>query len=119
MAPTTVQTSLTKSASKGDSLIYVAASTDWKAGDKIALSPSYGVYSEYETVTINEVYSNGSVSISPLNYNHYGSSSLFSTPYGKIDVNAHVGHLSRNIQIIPGPDEGWGVNVLVYGFTDG
>lgn len=34
-------------------------------------------------------------------------------------MNTHVGHLNRNINIVPGPDAGWGVNVLVYGFLDG
>lgn len=120
VAPTTVQTSLTQSAFAGDSMIYVAASTDWQVGDKIALSPSYGIYSEYESVTITAVNANGSISILPvLQYNHYGSSGPITTPYGKIDVNTYVGHLNRNVQIVPGPDYGWGVNVLVYGFMDG
>lgn len=34
-------------------------------------------------------------------------------------MNTHVGHLTRNIQVVPGPDYGWGVNILVYGFVDG
>ncbi len=42
VSPATVQTSLIRSASVGDTEIYVDASTDWKVGDTIALSPSYG-----------------------------------------------------------------------------
>lgn len=70
-------------------------------------------------MSITAINSNGSVSISPpLKYNHYGNDSLITTPHGSIDVNTHVGHLNRNIKIIPGPEYSWGVNVLVYGFND-
>ena len=91
----------------------------WSVGDSIALSPSYSKYFEHETVKITAINANGSLSISPpLKYNHYGSTSLISTPQGSIDVNAHVAHLNRNIKIIAGPDYSWGVNILVYGFND-
>ncbi len=70
-------------------------------------------------MTIASVINGTAVSVSPLKYNHYGSSSPFSTPYGSIDLNTHVGHLNRNIRIVPGPDAGWGVNVVVYGYMDG
>jgi hypothetical protein len=29
-----------------------------------------------------------------------------------------VGHLNRNIQIVAGPDAGWGYSVIVYGYRD-
>jgi hypothetical protein len=120
IAPATVTTSLKASAKAGDTSITVASSTNWTVGDTIALSPSYGNYNEYESVNITGFNSDGSISISPaLQYNHYGSTSTISSPYGSIDVNTHVGHLNRNIKIVPGPDYGWGVNLLVYGFLDG
>jgi hypothetical protein len=118
VAPTTVTTSLTAPATKGDKVISVASSTDWAVGDVLALSPSYGNYSEYEQVTITAINNATSISVTPLQYNHYGSGAAITTPYGSIDVNTHVGHINRNVQIVPGPDYGWGVNVLVYGFND-
>ena len=30
-----------------------------------------------------------------------------------------MGHVNRNIKIIPGPDAGWGFTVIVYGYMDG
>jgi len=98
----------------------VKRSNDWAIGDTIGISPSYGNYAEYEKVTITGFNEDGSIAISPsLQFNHYGSSGpLTAGSYGTIDVNTHVGHLNRNIKIIPGPDVGWGVNVLVYGYTD-
>lgn len=119
VAPSSVQTSLTEPALAGSKVIKVEDSAGWQVGDRIALSPSYGVYSQYEEAKITAINESGIFVESALRFNHYGSPSLLSTPYGSIDVNTHVGHLSRNISIIPGPDEGWGVNVLVYGFMDG
>lgn len=117
--PDTVSTTLTASVSKGATVISVASSSNWTVGDVIALSPSYGKYDEYEEVTITAINSATSISVTPLKYNHYGSASPISTPYGSINVNTFVGHLTRNIQILPGPDTAWGVNLLVYGFLDG
>jgi hypothetical protein len=88
-------------------------------GDQLALSPSYGSYLEYETVRITSIVNANTIQVSALMFNHYGSPAPLSSPYGSIDVNTHVGHLNRNIQIVPGPDYGWGVNLLVYGFMDG
>lgn len=119
VAPTTVTTTLTAPASKGDKVINVASSTDWAVGDELALSPSYGIYNEYEQVTITGINNATSISVTALKYNHYGSPSSISSPHGSINVNTFVGHLNRNIQILPGPDTAWGVNLLVYGFMDG
>lgn len=119
VAPTTVTTTLTAPASMGDQVINVASSTNWTVGDVLALSPSYGNADEYEQVTITAINNASSISVTPLQYNHYGSTSPISTPYGSINVNTFVGHLNRNIQIVPGPDTAWGVNLLVYGFMDG
>lgn len=120
-APETVKTFLTKSASANDDKIFVKSSSEWAIGDTLGISPSYGNYAEYEQVTITAInIDEGSVSISPpLQFNHYGSDGpLTAGSYGKIDVNTYVAHLNRNIKIIPGPDVGWGVNVLVYGYLD-
>lgn len=119
-APGTVQTFLTAPAKKDDTKLHVKSSTDWAVGDILGISPSYGKYSEYEKVAITAINADGSVDISPaLQFNHYGSSGPFTAgSYGNIDLNTYVAHLNRNIEIIPGPDVGWGVNVLVYGYTD-
>ena len=119
-APGTVQTFLTQPAKKNDLKIYVKSSTDWTVGDTLGISPSYGNFAEYEMVTITAINSDGSIGISPaLKFNHYGSSGpLTAGSYGTIDVNTYVAHINRNIQVIPGPDVGWGVNVLVYGYED-
>jgi hypothetical protein len=118
--PSTTKTTLAQSAFAGDTTIYVANSSQWVIGDNLALSPSYANYSEYEIVIISAVHSNNSIDIvSPLKFNHYGSTSLITSKFGQIDVNTYIGHLNRNIQIVPGPDYNWGVNILVYGFMDG
>lgn len=39
--------------------------------------------------------------------------------YGQLDTRARVGHINRNIKIVPGPDVGWGFNIITYGFLDG
>lgn len=56
----------------------------------------------------------------PLAYTHYGSASItVNSTYGTLDARTNVGHINRNIQIVPGPDAGWGYSVIVYGFLDG
>ena len=57
---------------------------------------------------------------SALQYTHYGGSSAnLNTEYGTLDQRARVGHLTRNIKIVPGPDADWGFTVYVYGYRDG
>ncbi len=46
-APTTVTTVLTKTAFRGDTVINVAASIDWRIGDTLVLSPSFSNSTEY------------------------------------------------------------------------
>jgi hypothetical protein len=72
-------------------------------------------------VTITGVNFNGSISLAaPLAHTHYGSSSLtINNNYGTLDTRTQVGHVSRNIQIVPGPDSAWGFTVIVYGYMDG
>lgn len=102
--PTNTRSTLTQSVFTGDTSITVANSSQWKIGDSLVLSPSYSKAYEYELVTIKSI-SNGSVElVSTLKYNHYGSSSLLNSSYGTIDLNTQVGHVSRNVQIVSGPD---------------
>jgi hypothetical protein len=55
-----------------------------------------------------------------LAYTHYGSGSItIDNNYGKLDTRTRVGHVNRNIKIVPGTDAGWGFTVVVYGFQDG
>jgi hypothetical protein len=70
-------------------------------------------------VIISAINANGSVSLAaPLTYTHYGSSSLtVNNNYGTIDTRTQVGHVNRNIKIVPGPDAGWGFTVIVYGYS--
>ena len=57
---------------------------------------------------------------SPLQFTHYGSAGLtINNAFGTLDARARVGHVNRNIKIIPGPDAGWGFTVIVYGYMDG
>jgi hypothetical protein len=119
--PNTISTYLTQSAMSGSSTIYVASSAGWVAGDSIALAPSFSNPYEYETVTISSINSDGTLSVTPaLKYTHYGSNSItISNSYGSLDARCRVGHLTRNIQIVSGPDYGWGFNMIVYGYMDG
>ncbi len=120
-APNTVSTYLIQSALKGSTKLFVASTDGWLAGDSIVLSPSFGTYSEYETATIQSINDDdGSITITaPLIYTHYGASSTtINNNYGKLDTRARVGHVNRNIKIVPGPDAGWGFSLTVYGFMD-
>lgn len=38
---------------------------------------------------------------------------------GTLDTRASVGHVTRNIKILSGPDNGWGYSVVVYQMWDG
>ena len=121
IAPTTVSTVLTKTAFKGEKVINVAASIDWKIGDTLVLSPSFSTYSEYETVTIAAIFPDGSVTLTnPLQYTHYGAPTVtIDNQFGRLDTRTRVGHVSRNVKIVPGPDADWGFTTIVYGYNDG
>ena len=57
--------------------------------------------------------------MAPLEYTHYGDTKeTVASIYGSLDTRARVGHISRNIQILAGPDAGWGFSIYVYGYTD-
>lgn len=119
--PGTARTYLTAPAFVGATTLSVDSSTDWAVGDTLVISPSFNVYNEYETVTITAINADGTIGITPaLKHIHFGSSSLtINNAFGTIDTRAQVGHLNRNIQIVPGPDAGWGFTTVVHGFLDG
>ena len=120
-APSSVSTVLTQSAMAGSSTLFVGDSTGWVVGDTLVLSPSFSTYNEFESVTIQSINTDGSITLTaPLTYTHYGSGSLtINNNYGKLDTRTRVGHVNRNIKIVPGPDAGWGFTVVVYGYQDG
>lgn len=120
-APSSVSTHLSQSALINTTTLFVGDSTGWAAGDTLVLSPSFSKYNEFESVTIQSINADGSITITaPLNYTHYGASSLtINNHYGRLDTRTRVGHVNRNIKIVPGPDAGWGFTVTVYGFQDG
>ena len=39
--------------------------------------------------------------------------------HGQLDTRTRVGHVSRKMKIMPGPDAGWGFTVIIYGQNDG
>ncbi len=52
-------------------------------------------------------------------YKHYGDiGATVTNAAGTLDTRAGVGHLTRNIKIVAGPDSGWGYQLLVYGYVD-
>ena len=120
-APGTVSTTLTQTATAGSDVIHVSSKTDWAVGDTIVLSPSFSLHSEYESHTIKTINTDGSITLnSTLSYTHYGANSVtINNHYGTLDARTRVGHVSRNVQIVPGPDSGWGYTVIIYGFLDG
>ena len=119
-APSTVWTKLTSFAYAGDNSITVASVSGWAVGDEIVIGPTFSSASEHEKVTITGI-SSKTVSFTPaLQYSHYGASgNTISNNYGTLDTRAGVGHLTRSIKIIPGPDSGWGFRLLGYGYHDG
>jgi hypothetical protein len=120
-APATTITTLSGPAAAGATSISVSSSSGWAVGDQIVLSPSFSTTTEYETKTITAINADGTISLdSALAYNHYGASGVtINNNYGKLDTRTRVGHLTRNIKVVPGPDAGWGYTIHVYGFLDG
>jgi hypothetical protein len=41
-----------------------------------------------------------------------------STDYGDLDARTQIGHFTRNIKVVPGPDSGWGYTIYNYGYKD-
>ena len=120
VVPSTVTTYLKQTAMKNDSAIFVNSKSGWAVGDTIVIAPTFSAWDEFEQKTITAINSDGSLQLdSPLAYTHYGSSSnTISNHYGKLDTRARVGHINRNVKIVPGPDSGWGYSVTIYGYRD-
>jgi hypothetical protein len=70
-------------------------------------------------VTITAINSNTVTFTPALKFDHFGASTTtITTSYGSLDTRAGVGHLTRNIKIVSGPNYTWGYRVLVYGYKD-
>lgn len=120
VAPSTVHTYLKQSAMSGDTIIKVNSHSGWAVGDSIVIAPSFSAWNEFERRTIQSINADGTLTLdSALTYTHYGdSSNTISNNYGTLDTRARVGHINRNVKIVPGPDAGWGFSVTVYGYKD-
>jgi hypothetical protein len=118
--PATASTVLTQTAPAGSNLVWVGSSLDWAVGDQLVLSSSFSSRTEHERVTIQSLNAEGSVTLTAnLQFTHYGASSItINNTFGTLDTRTRVGHLSRNIKIVAGPDAGWGFSLLVYGYLD-
>jgi hypothetical protein len=84
------------------------------------IAPSFSDRTQYERVKITAI--NGNIiSFSPaLKYSHYGDTGLtINNIYGTLDTRAAVGHVTRNIKIVSGADEGWGYTITVYNMWEG
>lgn len=52
-------------------------------------------------------------------YTHYGAPNItIDNQYGTLDTRTRVGHVNRNIRIIPGPAADWGFTTIVYGYVN-
>ena len=121
VAPATTITYLTQTTASGSDIIKVASSKDWQVGDTLVIAPSFGyTVQQHETRTINSINADGTITLNaPLTYTHFGdSSNTISNHYGTLDARTRVGHVNRNIKIVPGPDATWGYSVTVYGYKD-
>jgi hypothetical protein len=61
------------------------------------------------------------ISITPnLKFTHYGNPSItINNQFGYLDTRTGVGHITRNIKFVSGPDYGWGYRVIGYSYADG
>lgn len=106
-------------ARNGATTIKVASTSGWQVGDKIVIGPTFRNTTQNEVVTITAIDTTTNVvTFTPaLLYTHYGAPSVtVSNTVGTLDTRAAVGHISRNIRIIAGADDGWGFQVVVNGY---
>lgn len=114
-SPATLYTKLISSAAPGDSQISVESATGWAVGDTIVLSPSFSSSNQYERVTITGISENAVTFTPALRYPHYGDMSVtIDNNAGTLDTRTTVGHITRNIKFVSGPDNGWGYSIYVY-----
>lgn len=119
VSPATVSANLTASAFPGDTSFTVDSAIGWAIGDEIVIAPSFSSSREYERLTITNVNGN-TITFSPaLKYTHYGAASVtINNTYGKLDTRGSVGHVTRNIKIVSGPDSGWGYSLVIYSYYE-
>lgn len=81
------------------------------------MAPSFSNPLEFEKVTITAL-SGNLVSFTPaLQFAHYGNTSAtISKSYGTLDTRAGIAHLTRNIKVTAGPDDGWGFSLIQFGY---
>ena len=55
-----------------------------------------------------------------LKFTHYGSGSVtINNTIGQLDTRAAVGHVTRNIKVVSGPESGWGYTIVDYQIWEG
>jgi len=115
ISPSTVSTNLVASAFPGDTSLIVDSTSGWALGDEIVIAPSFSSSREYERVQITGISGNTVSFSSALLYTHYGAPAItISNSYGTLDTRASVGHVTRNIKFISGPDLAWGYTLVIY-----
>lgn len=118
--PSTVWSKLREYATAGSTSIKVLNAGSWAVGDQLVIAPSFHGQEEFEKVTITAI-SGTTITFAPaLEFDHYGANDItLDTKHGDLDARAGVGHITRNIKVVSGPDSGWGYNMVVYGFIEG
>jgi hypothetical protein len=119
-SPSTISANLTASAFAGNTSLTVDSASGWAIGDEIVIAPSFSSSREYERVSITNVSGNTIYFTPALQYTHYGAPSVtINNTYGILDTRASVGHITRNIKFISGPDSGWGYTLVIYSLWEG
>jgi len=118
--PATVSTQLIQTAHSGDTSLLVQDATGWSINDEIVIAPSFSNSNQYERVQITDIVGNNITFTPALSYTHYGSPSVtISNTIGQLDTRASVGHVTRNIKFVSGPDSGWGYTIVDYQLWEG
>lgn len=118
-SPSTTWTRALATVRPGATSIKVGSVSGWQVGDKIVIGPSFRNTKENEMVTITAIDTTlNLVTFTPaLQFTHYGASGVtVSNSVGTLDTRAAVGHITRNIRIIAGPDDGWGFQLTINGY---
>jgi len=106
-------TRLEQTASAGDTTITIVDTpSDWNEGDLIGIAPSGRDYTHRDARIIDSISGNQITLTEPLDYEHYGASSVDSAISGEIDIRAEVVHLTRNIKVTGSNEDRWGAHVV-------
>ena len=95
--PRMAWTKLGATAAAGANQIQLAATTDWRAGDRIVLASTDFDPFQAEEAVVTQVQGNLLTLQAPLRYSHWGQAQSFGGR--SVDERAEVGLLSRNIVI--------------------